>query len=264
MKIRANKLREALKNGRPSLGTRVESTWPYITEIASSSGLFDYVEFEGEYAVYDQADLENICRAAELGGCSTVVKIDRQNSAFMAQKAIASGANGILIADLYTADEVRDFIYSITPSSPNGGIFGRPSRRLGMNGSGSMTMADYVKMVNDVVVMVMVEKEETMKNLREICQIPRVDMIIFGPWDYSMNVGWEPQRDKEKILEVHKEMIRICQENNVEPCVQVDSASEIPPYRELGVKHFNVGDEVCMLMDYYALEGKAARKMLDM
>lgn len=262
MKIRTNRLRELLQKGSPSLGTRVESTWPYITEIASSSGLFDYVEFEGEYTPYDQADLENICRASELGNCATVVKIDRQNSAFMAQKAIAAGAHGILIADLYTADEVRDFIYKITPSNPGGGIFGRPSRRLGMNGSGSMTMADYVKMVNDVVVMVMIEKEEAMNNLEEICRVPRVDMIVFGPWDYSMNVGWEPQKDQEKILEVHKKMIQICQDNQVEPCVQVDTASEIPYYQKLGVKHFNVGDEVCMLMDYYALEGGKARSYI--
>lgn len=50
MNIRPNKLRYCLENNLPTLGTRVESPWAYITEIAASSGFFDYIEFEGEYA----------------------------------------------------------------------------------------------------------------------------------------------------------------------------------------------------------------------
>ena len=60
MNIRPNKLRYCLENNLPTLGTRVESPWAYITEIAASSGFFDYIEFEGEYAPHTEPDVENM------------------------------------------------------------------------------------------------------------------------------------------------------------------------------------------------------------
>ncbi len=58
----------------------------------------------------------------------------------MAQKSIACGAQGLLLADLYTASEVKEALNLVRPSCPGGGIMGRPNRRLGMNGTGKSTL----------------------------------------------------------------------------------------------------------------------------
>ena len=262
MNIRPNKLRYCLENNLPTLGTRVESPWAYITEIAASSGFFDYIEFEGEYAPHTEPDVENICRASELYGCSTVVKVDRQNRAFMAQKAIACGAHGILFADLYTADEVRETIETITTSYPGGGIFGRPNRRLGMNGSGRMRMSDYRKMTDDIVKMIMIEKVDALKNLEEICQVPGVDMVVYGPFDYATNAGWEMDINKDDLAEVHRQIIEISLRNGVQPMVLLDDNSQVPYFYDLGVRHFNIGDEMQMHINYYAKACPAALELL--
>lgn len=263
MEKRVNKLREALRNHKPSLGTRIETTWPYIAELAASSGMYDYIQFDGEYSPYSQADVENICIASELYGCATVVKVDRQNRAFVAQKAIASGAHGILFADLYNADEVRETIYEITPSAPGGGIFGRPNRRFGMNGSGRMKVADYVSQVNDVVKMIMIEKEDAMKNLEEIVQVPGVDMVAFGPHDYAMNVGWEPDEHGRELEEIHRKMIEVALKYGVQPVILLNDTSEMRKYYDYGARHFNIGDELCTHMAFHGREGGQARRLLD-
>jgi len=262
MEIRPNKLRYALANKLPTLGTRVESTWPYIAEIAASSGVFDYVEFEGEYAPYTEPDFENICRAVELHGCATVNKVDRQNLGFMAQKSIACGAQGILFADLYTADEVKEALNLLCPSSPGGGIMGRPNRRLGMNGMGRMTMAKYLKQVKDTVMMIMIEKEEAMKNLEAICKVPGVDMVVFGPHDYSMNVGWEPFESLDKLKAVHTKMIETAAKHGVQTCVQLNTIDDVQYYYDIGVRHFNVGDEMDLHIGFYRKECKGVRDLL--
>ena len=64
--MRHNRLRELLDNDQPSLGTRIISSWPTIIELIGHSGMFDYVEFSGEYGPYDHATLENMGRAIEL------------------------------------------------------------------------------------------------------------------------------------------------------------------------------------------------------
>ena len=212
MEIRPNRLRECLQKGLPSVGARVESPWPYIAEIAASTGYFDFVEYEGEYAPHTEPDIENVCRADEMYGVATVVKVDRQNRFFQAQKAIACGAHGILLADLYTADEVRETIEALTTSYPGGGIFGRPNRRLCMNGTGRMRMGDYRKMTDEIVKMVMIEKVDAFKNLEEIVSVPGVDMVVFGPFDYATNAGLEmellPRRSRESARDVESATLR--------------------------------------------------------
>ena len=49
---------------------------------------------------------------------------------------------------------------------------------------------DYAAMVRNTVAAFMVEKKECLDNLEEICEIPGVDMVQFGPSDYSMSLGW--------------------------------------------------------------------------
>ncbi len=251
MTIRPNRLRECLDKGLPTLGTRTESPWAYMSEIPASSGYFDYIEYEGEYAPHTEEALENICRASELYGCSAVVKVDRQNRNFMAQKAIACGANGILFADLYTAEEVRETLYAITTSYPGGGIFGRPNRRHCMNGQGRMRMSDYKKMTDDVVKMIMIEKVDAYKNLEEICRVPGVDMVVFGPFDYATNAGWEMDRNAEDLDRVHRDIIATSLRCGVQPVVQLDKPNLVQYFYDLGVRHFTMGDEVQMAIDYY-------------
>ena len=66
MTDKTNHLRVLLQAGKPSLATRIWSTWPIVIEAAGSTGNYDYVEFVGEYTPFSQSDLENMARAAEL------------------------------------------------------------------------------------------------------------------------------------------------------------------------------------------------------
>ena len=50
MEIRPNRLRYCLENNIPTISTRIESPWAYMTELAAASGHFDFIEYEGEYA----------------------------------------------------------------------------------------------------------------------------------------------------------------------------------------------------------------------
>ena len=54
--------------------------------------MFDYIEFVAEYAPFDLYALENVCRAAELHGLSTMIKIDQEPRRFLAQRAVGAGS----------------------------------------------------------------------------------------------------------------------------------------------------------------------------
>ena len=111
--MRDNKIRELLRADQPTIGTHVHSSWPSVTEIVGHTGMFDYVEFVSEYAPFDLHGLENICRAAELHGLSSMIKVDQAPRSFLAQRAIGAGFQSVLFADCRTvADAVSNPIRS--------------------------------------------------------------------------------------------------------------------------------------------------------
>ena len=98
--MKPNKLREKLNAGMPSLGTHVHATWPSVVELVGHTGEYDYVEFVGEYAPFDLHDLDNLARAAELYEMGSMIKVDAENRAYVAQRAVGSGFGSVLFADV--------------------------------------------------------------------------------------------------------------------------------------------------------------------
>jgi 2-keto-3-deoxy-L-rhamnonate aldolase RhmA len=83
--MRPNKLRELLKAERPTLATHIHTTWPSVIEAIGHTGLYDYVEFVGEYGPFDLHDLDNMCRAADLYNVSMMLKVDQEPRGFLAR-----------------------------------------------------------------------------------------------------------------------------------------------------------------------------------
>ena len=73
--LRKNRLRELMRKDRPTIGTRMISSWPGIMEVIGYTGAIDYVEFVGEYGPYDLYALDELARASELFDMSTMIKI---------------------------------------------------------------------------------------------------------------------------------------------------------------------------------------------
>ena len=258
-----NRLRDLLSKDLPSVGTRIENTWPVITEIVGSTGSFDYVEFVAEYAPFSHTDLENIARAAELNDLSTMIKVDFQNRAYVAQKAMASGFQAILFTDHKTADEVRESIHWVRPDTPQDqGRFGYPNRRwIGYKPSGPQM--DYAEMVRNTVLAFMIEKSVAMDNIEEICSVEGVDMVQFGPSDYSMSRGWNRSEHFDEFKAAEREMIKVALAHGVQPRCEINAPEDAEYYIDLGVKHFCLGDELRAVTTYWNTQGSALRSRVD-
>ena len=188
--MKKNKLREMLKEGRPTLGTRLLGVWPGMVEIVGHTGMFDYVEFLGEYSLWGLHDLENFGRAVELFNMSSMIKVDQNNRAFIAQRALGAGIQNILFTDIRTVEEAKECVRVVRAETPEkGGINGAANRRnVGYYlEDGSL---EYVKAMDKAVVALMIEKKEAIDNLEEILSVKGIDMVQFGPGDYSLSLGY--------------------------------------------------------------------------
>ena len=261
--MKTNHLRELLANNQPSVATRVENRWPLMEELIGAIGCFDYVEFVAEYAPFTQEDLENMARAAELSNMSMMIKVDFQNRAYMAQKAMAAGFQAVLFTDHNTAQEVEESLYFTRPDTPSdGGRFGYPNRRwIGYQPNGSQMT--YAQMVRDTVRVFMIEKAEAMKNIEAICAVPGVDMVQFGPSDYAMSMGWNTAEHIEECKAAERKMIEVALAHGIQPRCEINNPAEAKYYHDLGVRHFCIGDELRNARDIWTAQGTGLRKALE-
>lgn len=255
-----NQLREKLNRHEPILATRINSSWPMIAEIVGATGLYDYIEFLGEYAPYTQYDLENIARACELHDMTCIIKVDYANRSYVAQKAIASGFQGILFTDHTTADEVRETIRMVKPSTPEfRGDLGFVNRRFYKN-EGFANQLDYAAQVNEIVIGFMIEKKLAVENIDEICAVEGVDFVQFGPADYSMNNGFNSKQQPDRVKQAEQRVIQSALSHGVSPRIELNLAAEADVYLAQGVNHFALGSELRIEKVYWTDEGKALVK----
>ena len=261
--MKENRLRSLLDAGKGSVSTRIWSPWATMMEAAASTGLFDYLEFVAEYSPYDLMLLENMARACELHDTGSMIKVDFQNRFYVAQKAMAAGFQAILFTDHKTADEVKESIYMTMPDSEGfGGRFGFPNNRW-IGFTGYQPQLDYAEMVRKTVRIFMVEKGETMKNIEEICKVPGVDMLQFGPSDFSLSNGWNRADHMDDCRKAEEEMIRIALDAGVQPRCEIYTLEEAEYYKELGVRHFSIGDELRIMKNYWNTACADVRKLSD-
>jgi 2-keto-3-deoxy-L-rhamnonate aldolase RhmA len=261
--IRNNRLRQLLDAGLPSLGTHLLSTWPTVVELVGQTGYWDYVEFVAEYTPWTMHDLDNIARAIELFPDLTgMIKIEQDTRGHLAMRAIGSGIQNVLFADIRTPEDAVRCVRSVRPEHPGyGGLHGvgmrRDARTILYCGA-----EEWVKALAECVVVLMIEKREAVDNLDAILATPGVDMVQFGPADYSLSMGFSRTGDAERIREVEIKVIHSALLHGVQPRAELRDSTSAERYLDLGVRHFCVGHDVMILHDWFTKQGLAMRAVL--
>mgnify|MGYP002036383062 CR=1 FL=1 len=260
--MRPNKLRRLLNEDKPSLSTHVHTTWPSVAEVLGHTGLYDYVEFVAEYGPFDLYALDDFCRACELHDLGAMIKVDQEPRGFIAQRAIGSGFQSVLFADSRNADDVRECVRVTRAETPeDGGTHGVATRRFSYMGYGGGQ--EYVKALREVVVMAMIEKGSAVDQLEEILAIEGLDMVQWGPADYSMSIGKAGQWGTDTgIQETERRVIEMSLAAGVQPRAEIASPDQAKYYQDLGVKHFCIGTDIVVLFDWWKQNGEEMRKCL--
>lgn len=260
--MRHNHLRALLTAGKPSVGTHLLSTWPTLVELVGQAGNYDYVEFTAEYAPFDLHELDNLGRALELMGLAGMIKVEQTQWTHQAMRAIGSGFQSVLFADLRTVEDARACVAAVRAETPGtGGRLGVGMRRdVGtVREAGSPA---YVEALNEVVIAIMVEKRECVEDLDAILSVPGLDMVQFGASDYSMSLGLTGQRAHPEVRKAELRTIETALAKGLHPRVELADISHAAPYLEMGVQHFCIGWDVRILHDWWRTNGTGMRAIL--
>jgi 2-keto-3-deoxy-L-rhamnonate aldolase RhmA len=259
---RHNHLRELLAAGKPTLGTHLLSTWPTLVELVGQARNYDYVEFTAEYSPFDMHDLDNLGRALELKDLAGMIKVEQTQWTHQAMRAIGSGFQSVLFADVRTVADAHACVAAVRAETPNsGGRLGVGMRRdVGTVREGGSPA--YVAALDEIVIAIMVEKRECVEDLDAILSVKGLDMVQFGPSDYSMSIGLTGQRNHPEVKQAERKTIETALRKGLHPRVELADIRQAAPYLEMGVKHFCIGWDVRILHEWWRVNGEAMRAML--
>ena len=161
-----------------------------------------YCEFLAEYAPYDLYALDNIGRATHMfPHMTSMIKLDQDGRIYWGTKSMGAGIQNILWADPRTEADVQQCVNAMRSEAPQ-------SKYPGLQGVGMRRDVGFVleggseaviEANDEAVCAIMIEKKQAVDSLEALLGVPGVDMVQFGPSDYSMSIGVTGQAKHPKV-----------------------------------------------------------------
>lgn len=241
----------------------MHSPWPSVIEMVGHSGNFDYVEYVAEYAPHDLHTMDNLGRAIDLfDAFSGMIKIEEGPSGWLANRAMGAGIQNLLFSDVRTPADAEACVRSVRPDIPErGGNHGVNMRRYVRFGMDAGT-PEFIQALDDAVVAVMIEKRSAVEDLEATLSVPGIDMVQFGPADYALSVGKPRRYDDPEVLEAEIHVIETALRLGLHPRAELNGPAGMERYLEMGVRHFCVGTDVSILMEWFRRNGDELRRVI--
>ena len=193
-------LRRKLANDQPVFGLWVTLEAPSITEMAVGLGL-DWVVIDAEHGHLDWKEITEHLRATVRSDTVALVRLAENNGGLI-KRALDLGADGVVIPWIESAEQLRQAVSSC--HYPMEGVRGIGAERATCWGQ---AFAEHAH----VLVIPIVETVRAYQEIDALCQVDGVEILFFGPADYSSTAGfrgqWEGPGVAEQILHM-KDVIR--------------------------------------------------------
>ena len=175
---------------------------------------FDFVLIDTEHTPVDVGATLNVIRACDLTGMTPIVRV-YENSPALICKVLDNGAQGVTIPHISTAEQAEAVVRAIK-YPPLGDRSTCPHIRA--THFGLLSWKEYYQKANEnTLVILLVEGEEGIRNIPAILKTRGVDIIFFGPVDFSQSIGLSSFGDFEhpKVYAALKDLVKMCGEAGV-------------------------------------------------
>ncbi|MBL9094412.1 MAG: aldolase [Planctomycetaceae bacterium] len=193
--MRTSKIKAKLRRNEAVLVTALHLNDPVVFEMASLYG-FDGLWLDMEHQARSVETASQLIRAARVG-TSDVMTRCAKGEFLRLGRMLEIGATGIMYPRCDDAAEAREVVrWAKFAPLGNRGIDSAGAD----NPYCTMPMVDYLKAANDeTFIVIQVEDDGALSNVEEIAKVDGVDVIFFGPGDYSILGGFPGQWDHPKI-----------------------------------------------------------------
>jgi 4-hydroxy-2-oxoheptanedioate aldolase len=246
MQIRPSRVLRKLRNQEVATCTKINFSDPRAAEIAAMCG-FDCLWLDMEHVPTDWQTVENQIRSAKIYDVDVMVRVAKGPYSDYIQPFEADAA-GIMVPHLMSLKEAKDIVHW-TRFHPLGR---RPVD--GGNADGKYCLVDFNDYVqtanNERFVVVQIEDPEPLDELEEIANVEGIDMLFFGPGDFSQGIGTPGKWDNPKIAQTRKRIADVCRANN-KFAGTVGGPANFTELTDMGYQFISLGADVVGLWTYY-------------
>jgi 4-hydroxy-2-oxoheptanedioate aldolase len=114
-----------------------------------------------------------------------------------------------------------------------------------------MDAEDYIKYSNEEkLTIVQIEDIEAYEQLEEIAAVPGIDMLFFGPADFSQSIGMPTNIGNEKTMEAKRRVAEVARKHG-KFAGTVGGPGNMRELYDMGYRLINMGADVVGLSIYY-------------
>ena len=256
--MQVNPLKQKWDENETLIGTHIMYSKDITTiQIAAASQL-DFVVFDLEHRPHDYETIHDLCQVARLTGIAPIVGPE-EISGFAISHILDMGASGILVPHVETPDDVKIAIQALSyPPTGNRGRAGKAGHNLY---NPILPIEREMETYNkDISLLIKVESESSIRNLEEIVSTGKIDGVMIGPLDLSIDMGIPGQVQHEGILELFGFAKSICNKTGVHFGMNVGTVKEIPYAVSSGAKWIIVSSEMDLLYEGWNSATNIAKK----
>jgi len=185
--LAVRKLRETLAAGDAVYGLWVTLESASVTEMAVALGL-DWVVIDAEHGHLDWNEIVAHLRAAVRSETVALVRIAELDRGLI-KRALDIGADGVVVPWMETEDQLRQAV--AFARYPPEGCRGLGAERA--TGWGECLAEHTVEANDHVLVVPIIESVRAVEAVPRMCQVEGVDIVFFGPADFSATAGFRGQ-----------------------------------------------------------------------
>ncbi len=245
MHIRPSRVLRKLRTGEIVSCFKLNLTCSRVADLASALG-FDCIWVDMEHTSIDWSDVEKMILAAKTHDADVMVRIARGSYSDYI-RPLELDAAGIMVPHCMCAEDARSIVRT-TRFQPLGR---RPVD--GGNADGvycNVPFFEYLREANEQrFVVIQIEDPEPLEKIDEIASVPGIDMLFFGPSDFSHAIGVPGELNHPRVVDARRRVAKAALAHNKFAGTMANS-DNLEDLIDMGYRFLNLGADVLGLSSY--------------
>jgi 4-hydroxy-2-oxoheptanedioate aldolase len=235
-----------LREGKIALSAKLNLADPRVVEIASLAG-FDALWTCMEHVPNTLTVVENQIRAAKIHDVDVIVRVPRGSYSDLI-RPLEMDAAGVMVPHVRDEEDARRIVQQARFHP----IGLRPLDGAGADGDYGLTpLAEYMRQANEErLVIVQIENVTAVEQVERIAAVKGIDMLFFGPADYSQCLGVPGSFGDKRIDEARRRVAEAADRHGLFSGTPA-SPADLPRLIDMGYRYFNVAADVLGLGNYF-------------
>ncbi|QSO51829.1 hypothetical protein JZ785_24135 [Alicyclobacillus curvatus] len=187
---------EAIQRGQQAIGSFVLGHDPSIVRVAASAGL-DFLLIDGEHGLFSDELISQFIDAGKGLDIAIMLRCTTERLGDL-PALFDHGLDGVIVAGAQSAVDAQHIISQLKyPPLGHRGL--NPFVPTAAYGSANREL--FMQAQNDeTTIWLLAESQRFLSEMTEVCTIPGLDGVFFGPYDLSVDLGVPAQIHHESVL----------------------------------------------------------------